>query len=173
MDQIAPLPIEPRIYVVRGHKVMLGSDLAEIFGVPAFRLNESVKRNKERFPEDFSFQLTQEEFAVLTSQIAMSKPAGRGGRRTLPYAFTEHGALMLAGVLNSPRAVEMSIYIVRAFVRLRRMIVDHSELAAKLDEIERRVTEHDDSLGVLVDAVRQLMEPPPTPERPRIGFDAR
>ncbi len=173
MGTDAPLPIEPRIHVVRGQKVMLGPDLAAIFDVPAFRLNEAVKRNADRFPDDFVFQLVREELVALTSQSAMSKPMGRGGRRTLPYAFTEHGALMLASVLNSPRAVEMSIYVVRAFVRLRQAIAGHREIAAKLDEIEHRLAEHDDTLSLLVEAVRQLMQPPPAPDdRPRIGFTA-
>jgi hypothetical protein len=107
--------VERRIHVVRGQKVMLDSDLAEVYGVPTFRLNEAVKRNRERFPPYFMFQLTNDEALVLTSQIAMSKP-GRGGRRTLPYAFTEHGVPMLSSVLNSPRAVQMNIVIIRAFV---------------------------------------------------------
>src|SRR4051794_576680 len=111
--------IDRRIYVVRGKKVMLDSDLAELYQVPTFRLNEAVKRNRDRFPEDFMFQLIAAEITALTSQIAMSKPVGRGGRRTLPYAFTEHGVAMLSSVLNSTRAVQMNIVIVRAFVRLR------------------------------------------------------
>jgi hypothetical protein len=111
--------IERRIYLIRGQKVMLDSDLAELYLVPTFRLNEAVKRNRARFPEDFMFQLTKEEATSLTSQIAMSKSEGRGGRRTLPYAFTEHGVAMLSSVLNSDRAVQMNILIIRAFVRLR------------------------------------------------------
>ncbi len=155
---------------------MLGPDLAEIFGVHAFRLNEAVKRNRERFPDDFMFQLKREELAILTSQIAMSKTAGHGGRRALPYAFTEHGALMLASVLNSPRAVEMCIFIVRAFVRLRAAIIGHKEILGRLEELEHKVSSHDKHLGVLIDAVRHLIVSPPPPpstpppDRPRIGF---
>ena len=165
--------VESRVFMVRGYRVMLDSDLAEIYGVTTKRLLEQMRRNADRFPKDFTFQLEREEFVDLRSQIATLK-LGRGRhRKYLPYVFTEHGTLMLASVLSSPRAVEMSIYVVRAFVRLREMIVDNKELAAKLAELEYRVTEHDESLAVLVDAVRQLMEPPPAPERPRIGFDAR
>jgi len=116
---------------------MLGVDLAELYGVLTWRLNEQVKRNQERFPIDFVFQLTTEENDALTSQIARSK-TGRGGRRTLPYAFTEHGAIMAAMVLNSPRAVEMSVHVVRAFVRLREMIASNKELAKRLDELEKK-----------------------------------
>src|ERR1022692_4471724 len=119
-----PAPVEligQRIYLLRGQKVMLDSDLAELYRVPTFRLNEAVKRNQERFPEDFMFQLLKEEAASLTSQIAMSNK-GRGGRRTLPYAFTEHGVAMLSSVLNSERAVQMNILIVRAFVKLREVL---------------------------------------------------
>ena len=151
-------PFESRIYSLRGVRVMLDVDLAEIYGVPTFRLNEAVKRNLKRFPKDFIFQLGAKDVACLTSQITMSKPVGRGGRRTRPYAFTEYGALMLASVLNSPRAVEMSIYVVRAFVRLRQLMIDNQELSAKLAGLERKVA----------GAVHQLMEPPPA--RPRIGF---
>ena len=169
-DEVStPVPIEARIYTVRGQRVMLGLDLAEIFGVPNFRLTEAVKRNRKRFPKDFTFQLTPEEVTILTSQIAISRP-GWGGRRAPPYAFTEHGAIMLASVLNSPRAVEMSIYVVRAFVQLRVMIVDHKELAARLEELEGKVSGHDQALQTIVAAVRQLTNPPPAPPRPRIGF---
>ncbi len=152
---------------------MLGPDLAEMFGVTGFRLNEVVKRNPGRFPENFCFQLAREELARLTSQIAMPKPPGRGGRRTLPYVFTEHGAIMLASVLNSPRAEQMSVYIVRAFVRLRAMVANDGEQSSRMDELERRIGGHDQTLQVLVAAIRQLVGPPsapPEPPRPRIGF---
>src|SRR6266702_7176666 len=122
-----PVPlelIERRIYVIRGQKVMLDTDLAELYQVATFRLNEAVKRNADRFPEDFMFQLTKEEADALTSQFAMSK-TGRGGRRTLPYAFTEHGVAMLSSVLNSDRAVRMNILIIRAFVQLRELLATH------------------------------------------------
>ena len=134
--------IQSRILVLRGQRVLLDRDLATLYGVPTFRLNEAVKRNADRFPDDFLFQLTPEELGSLTSQFAMSKP-GRGGRRTLPWAFTEHGALMAATILNSPRAVQMSLVVIRAFVRLRQLLVNQKALAAKLAELDARVGAHD------------------------------
>jgi hypothetical protein len=160
--------IEQKIFFVRGQKVMLDVDLAGLYGVTTKRLNEQVKRNLERFPEDFMFQLTAEEADSLRSQFATSN-AGRGGRRYLPFAFTEHGAVMLASVLNSPQAVEVSVYVVRAFVRLREVLATHTELAHKLNELERKVGAHDEAIKSLVTAIRQLMQPPPTKRR-RIGF---
>lgn len=163
--------IERRIYLIRGHRVMLAADLAELYGVVTWRLNEQVKRNKNRFPDDFVFQLTPEEDKALTSQFARSKP-GRGGRRTLPYAFTEHGAIMAAMVLNSPRAVAMSVHVVRAFVRLREMLASNKELARKLAELERKVASHDGDIQNLFEAIRRLMAPTKS-ERRRIGFEVR
>lgn len=160
--------IEQRILLIRGKKVILDSDLARIYAIPTFRLNEAVKRNLARFPEDFMFQLTSEEYKVLTSQIAISK-TGRGGRRTLPYVFTEHGAMMAANVLKSERAVRMSVYVVRAFVKLREMFATHVELAQKLSELERKVGRHDEDIRAIVDAIRQLTTLSDKP-RPRIGF---
>jgi ORF6N domain len=160
--------IESRILLIRGHKVMLDSDLAELYGVTTKRMNEQAKRNKERFPADFMFQLTFEETKSLRSQIATSN-RGRGGRRYRPYAFTEHGAIMAAGVLNSHRAVEVSVYVVRAFVKLREMLRTHKELARKLAELEKRIEGHDEDIMALVEAIRQLMEPPEKPSK-RIGF---
>ena len=131
-NAIVPLErIESRILLIRGHKVMLDSDLAELYVVTTKRLNEQVKRNRQRFPADFMFQLTSDEATNLRSRIATSKQ-GRGGRRYRPYAFTEHGAIMAASVLNSHRAIEVSIYVVRAFVKLREMLRTHKELARKL-----------------------------------------
>ena len=147
----------------------LDRDLAALYGVPTFRLNETVKRNADRFPADFRFQLTAEESGRLTSQSAISKP-GRGGRRTLPWAFTEHGALMAATILNSPRAVQMSVVIVRAFVRLRQLLVNHKALSAKLNELDARVGAHDEQLAAIVDAVRQLAAPDGPRHRRKIGF---
>jgi len=159
--------IENRILLLRGQRVMLDSDLAELYGVPTFRLNEQVKRNRERFPADFMFQLTFKEFRALISQFAISK--GRGGRRKSPYAFTEHGAIMAANVLNSPRAVEMSVLVVRAFVRLREMLASNRELARKLEELEQRIAGHDEDIKALVIAIRNLMSPQAkTPKQ--IGF---
>jgi len=160
------LVVESRIFVLRGQKVILDSDLAELYGVPVKRLNEQIKRNRERFPQDFMFQLSAEEQQSLRSQNATSK---RGGRRYLPYAFTEHGAIMAATVLNSERAVEMSVFVVRAFVRLREMLSTNQQLSGKIDELERRLDTHDASIQDLIEAIRELMEPPPASGRP-IGF---
>jgi len=159
-----------RIHLVRGQKVMLDADLAELSGVPTKRFNEQVKRNFDRFPADFMFQLADEEYAALRSQIATSN-TGRGGRRYAPYVFTEHGAIMAATILNSPKAVEMSVFVVRAFVQLREMISTHKELAAKLDELDRKVSSHDQAIAGLIDAIRQLMTSPAQKKR-GIGFMA-
>jgi hypothetical protein len=163
--------IERLIYLVRGQKVMLDSDLAEIYGVPTHRLNEQVRRNISRFPSDFAFQLTRQEFANLISQIAISRQR-HGGRRKLPYVFTEHGAIMLASVLNSPVAVEASVRVVRAFVRLREMLSSNRELAQKLAELERKFEGHDAALRNLFEAIRQLLMPP-KPSRHKIGFHVK
>ena len=166
-----PLAIEAiagRIVLLRGQRVMLDADLAALYGIPTGRFNEAVRRNLARFPADFMFQLTNQELAALRSQIAISN-AGRGGRRYVPYAFTEHGAIMAANVLASPRAIEMSVHVVRAFVRLREMIGTNKELARKLDELERKLTTHDQAIAGLIDAIRELMSPPEPKRRP-IGF---
>ena len=130
--------LDELIREVRGQKVILDTDLARIYGIPTFRLNEAVKRNRERFPEDFMFPLTGAEAAALTSQFAISKK-GRGGRRTLPYAFTEHGAIMAANVLNSSHAVQMSVFVVRAFLKMRALLGDKRELAQKLVSLEKEL----------------------------------
>ena len=169
--------LENLIYVARGQRVMLDSDLARIYGIPTFRFNESVKRNRRRFPEDFMFRLTHEEAEALTSQFAMSKK-GRGGRRTLPYAFTEYGAIMAANILNSERAVTMSVYVVRAFIKMREILATNKALAEKLDQLERQLTErlnvHERAIAEIIEQMRRLMAPPPEPEPPkrRIGFRA-
>jgi len=160
--------IEQRIFLIRGQKVMLDADLAELYGVETRVLNQAVKRNPGRFPKDFLFQLTAAEAVVLRSQAVMSKP-GRGGRRHRPYAFTEHGALMAASVLNSQRAVKASIYVVRAFVKLREMLATHRVLASRLAELERKLDTHDRQILTLIDAIRELMAPP-EPKRKPIGF---
>ncbi|NJD61160.1 MAG: ORF6N domain-containing protein [Deltaproteobacteria bacterium] len=145
---------------------MLDADLAELYGVSTKRLNEAVRRNATRFPEDFMFQLSREEDVSLRSQIATLK-VGRGQhRKFLPYAFTEQGVAMLSGVLHSPRAVQVNIAIMRAFVRMRRMLVSHAELARKVDSLEKQ---YDEQFRMVFDAIRALMEPPKTPRR-RIGF---
>ena len=159
--------IESRIFVIRGQKVMLDADLAELYGVETKRLNEQVSRNRERFPEDFMFQLTAEEFANLKSQFATSS---WGGRRKLPYVFTEHGAIMAASVLNSPRAIEISVHVVRAFVRLRELVAGNKELAQKLNQLERKVGAHDRAIAELINAIRQLMTPVDPKKKRPIGF---
>ena len=168
-QHVVPLErVERAILILRGHRVILDSDLAALYGVETRRLNEQVKRNEARFPEDFAFQLTPEEFDHLKSQVATSSRQW-GGRRKLPFAFTEHGALMAASVLNSPKAVEMSILVVRAFVRLRQILASNRQLAAKLNELERRIAAHDKNIVALFQAVRSLMAVPEKPKR-RIGF---
>ena len=162
------IPVESRILMLREQKVILDSDLAELYGVPVKRLNEQVKRNQERFPADFMFRLNAEESESLRSQHATSK-TGRGGRRYAPYAFTEHGAIMAATVLNSERAVEMSVFVVRAFVRLREMLATNQQLASKIDELEQRLDTHDASIQELIEAIRELMTPEPGTGR-KIGF---
>ncbi|HZE27295.1 MAG TPA: ORF6N domain-containing protein [Terriglobales bacterium] len=159
------IPVESRILVLRNHKVLLDTDLAELYGVSVKRLNEQVKRNQERFPSDFMFQLTAAEHEALRSQSA-----GRGGRRYPPYAFTEHGAIMAATVLNSERAVEMSVFVVRAFVRLRELLATNRELAGKIDELERRLDTHDTSIQDLIEAIKELMVPQ-DPTGRQIGFE--
>lgn len=163
--------VQHLIHTIRGLRVMLDADLAELFDIPTKRFNEQVKRNIARFPEDFLFQLTLREFESLRSQNATSKE-GRGGRRYLPHAFTEHGAIMAATILNTPRAIEMSMFIVRAFVRLRELLSTHKQLAAKFDELENKVMSHDRDISMLINAIRQLMTPPVQKKR-QIGFLSR
>src|SRR5438128_7879269 len=160
--------VESRILVLRGHKVILDADLAELYGVEVKRLNQQVKRNIDRFPGDFVLQLSSAQYESLRLQIATSKE-GRGGRRYLPYAFTEHGAIMAATVLNSKRAIQMNIFVVRAFVRMREALAANQQIAAKLRELEQRLENHDGTIQELVAAIRELMIPPP-PNRRRIGF---
>lgn len=164
--QILPATVSPRdaITRVRGDAVILDTDLAALYGVPVKRLNEQVRRNPDRFPEPFMFRLTVSEWERLRSQIATSKD--RGGRRYLSYAFTEHGAIMAANVLNSAQAIQMSVAVVTAFVKLRRMALSVTGLARKVDELERR---YDKQFKVVFDAVRRLMSQP-EPLRKRIGF---
>lgn len=152
--------IESRITILRQQKVILDKALAEIYGVTVKRLNQQVNRNRGRFPADFMFQLKASEFAALRLQIATSK-IGRGGRRFLPFVFTEHGAIMAATVLNSDQAVEMSVFVVRAFVRLRAMLATNKELAGKIEELEKNLAKHDESIQEIVRLIKRLMEPPP------------
>src|SRR5438132_13327677 len=164
------------IHTIRGMRVMLDRDLAKIYGVPTFRFNEAIKRNRHRFPTDFMFQLTREEFDSLTSQNAISK-RGRGGRRTRPYAFTEHGALQAANVLRSPRAVQMSVFVIRAFVKMRETLLGTRELAQKLAVLEKKLTSrldvHEAAIVEVLQELMQILNPPSEPEPPprrRIGF---
>lgn len=164
--------IESQIFLIRGQKVMLDADLAELYGVETKRFNEQVRRNSERFPEDFMFQLTAEEFVNLRSQIATSNNSvgnttGRGGRRHLPYAFTEHGAIMAASVLNSPRAVEASVQVVRAFVQLRQILASNSELSGKLAALEKK---YDIKFRAVFEAIHELMTPSDHKKKRPIGF---
>jgi hypothetical protein len=172
MSSLAKLDnVEAAIYLVRGERVMLDSDLAAIYGTSTTRLNEQLRRNRRRFPEDFAFQLSPEELKRLISQIATSKK-GRGGRRKLPWVFTEHGAIMLASVLNSPVAIQASVRVVRAFVGLREMVASDAQLGGKLKELERRLDSHDLAIVDLFAALKRLLEPPAKPKR-EIGFHVR
>jgi hypothetical protein len=161
-------PIEDLILLIRGQRVMLDADLAELYGVPTKVFNQAIKRNAERFPEDFMFQLTPAELTNLRSQIVTSR-SDWGGRRYLPYVFTEHGAIMAANVINSERAIEISVYVVRAFVKLREMFAGHKEMARKLTELENRLDTHDHAIHSIITTLKQLMNPPPKPQK-QIGF---
>jgi phage regulator Rha-like protein len=161
--------VESRILILRHQRVILDVDLAELYGVTVKRLNQQVTRNQERFPSDFTFQLNSKEHEALRLQFATSKK-GRGGRRYPPYAFTEHGAIMAATVLNSKRAVQMSVFVVRAFVRLREMLATNRRLAGKIDELENRLDTHDSAILDLIVAIKELMTPK-QPPRLRIGFE--
>jgi len=163
-----PFVVESRILFLRGQRVILDSDLAELYRVPARQLNQQVKRNPARFPPDFVFRISRKEQAILRSQIVISSVEW-GGRRYLPYAFTEHGATMAATVLNSKQAIQMSLFVVRAFIRLREMLAINRQLTAKVDELERKLQTHDSAIGDLIQAIRDLSAPEPQ-VRKRIGF---
>ena len=163
--------IEKSIYLIRGQKVMLDRDLAELYGVETGALNRAVKRNIQRFPEDFMFQITDKEEERLRCQIGISK-RGRGGRRYLPYAFTEQGVAMLSSVLRSKRAIEVNITIMRVFVQLRNMIASHDRLATRLSEIERRLEDHDEEIRSIFEAIHNLISIPEKP-RKKIGFEVK
>jgi hypothetical protein len=188
-DAVVPIEqLDRFIHEIRGRKVMLDADLALIYAVPTKALNQAVKRNADRFPEDFVFQLTPGEFEALmhpteTPNLRSQSVASRahGGRRYLPYAFTEHGAIMAATILNSPRAVQMSVFVVRAFVKMREMLLSQRDMAAKLRELERKLTERlDTHETAIVDVLREVMlllnppdEPPPPAGTPRISRERR
>jgi len=159
--------IDNVIHLIRGEKVILDVDLASLYGVETRVLVQSVKRNVQRFPKDFMFRLSSGEFDSLRSQFVISK--SRGGRRYVPYVFTEHGAIMAANMLNSRRAVRMSVFVVRAFVKLRQTALQYKELAAKIAELERKVGTHDQAIASTIAAIRQLMSSP-AHERKQIGF---
>ncbi len=167
----ALVPVEDiahRIHTIRGQRVMLDSDLAILYGVTTKQLNQAVRRNRRRFPSDFVFRLTLDEASNLKSQLVTSSSQW-GGRRKLPNAFTEHGAVMAAMVLNAARAVQMSVFVVRAFLRLREWVAGQAELGARLAELERRVGEHDRDLKAIIQTIRGMLDTP-APPRKQIGF---
>jgi len=157
-QQLSIIPDEAvinKIYLVRGQKVMIDCDLAELYGIETGRLNEQVKRKSERFPKDFMFQLTETEFSNLKSQIAISS---WGGRRTLPYVFTEHGVLMLSSVLNSDLAIKVNIQIVRVYNRIRNMLATHEDLLSKFDQLETKLADHDNKIMLILEYLKQFEE---------------
>jgi hypothetical protein len=158
--------ISSRIYLIRDKKVMLDHDLAELYQVETRRLNEQVKRNTDRFPEDFMFQLTEQEWENLKSQNATSS---WGGRRKPPYAFTEHGVLMLSSVLNSSRAIAVNIRIMRIFTKIREMMLTNKDILRKLEQLEQKVYKHDEDVEIIFSHLKELLNPP-TPPRKRIGY---
>ena len=184
-------PLTGRIFTIRGRRVILDADLARLYGVTTKRFNESVKRNVDRFPADFAFQISEAEFAEIRSQIATSSSvdleavganwsqfatsskANRRGKSYTPWAFTEHGAVMAANVLRSAKAVEMSVYVVRAFVRMREELMTNSEILKRLAHIDKSLIEHDTALQILWQRLQPLLAPPPEIPKPRIGFRAR
>jgi hypothetical protein len=185
-----PHSLEPLIRVVRNQRIILDADLARLYGVPTKRFNEAFKRNQQRFPDDFAFQLTAAEFTSLRSQIATSSmpsvESGRnkqnrsqivtsshGGRRYLPWAFTEHGAVMAANILHSERAIHMSVFVVRAFVRLREQIAANRAILKRLAEIDKTLLEHDTALLDLYEKLLPLLQPVADPPQRRIGFQSK
>ena len=166
------VPIERiarRILFIGGRKVLLDTDLAELYGVTTKRFNEQVRRNLARFPADFMFRLTPEQWRSLRSQIATLETGPGKHRKYIPWAFTEHGAIMAATILNSPRATQTAVYVVRAFVRLRELLISNRELAKRLDKHEKKLSAHDQAIGALVTTLQDLLTPA-TPNRRRIGF---
>lgn len=166
---VSPEEILARIFIVRERKVMLDSDLACLYGVPTHVLNQAVKRNLDRFPLDFMFQVSKKEAENLISQIVISRRDGWGGRRHLPYVFTEQGVAMLSSILNSPRAIHVNIEIMRTFSKIREMLLSHKDLSRKIDEMEKK---YDKNFSVVFEALRKLLSPPPGPKR-EIGFHVK
>jgi len=166
-----PIVTKPRLRIltIRGQRVVMDSDLARIYGVPTGRFNEAVKRNLKRFPADFSFLVSREEYEALISQNAISKP-GRGGRTKLPRLFTEHGALMAASILKSDRAIAMSVYVIRAFVEIRETLASNASILKRLAEIDKTLVLHGSSLSDIYHKLLPLLSPPPDPPRRQIGF---
>ena len=161
--------IAQKIFVIRGQKVMFDHDLAELYKVPTKSPNLAVKRNISRFPEDFMFQLKRHEVEALRFQIETSKQ-GRGGRRYLPYVFTEQGVAMLSSVLHSERAVQVNIQIMRTFTKLKEFIMNHRELSIRLDTLEKKFGEHDEKIRIIFEVIKRLLDAPPEPKKGRIGF---
>ncbi len=171
-NQIIPSEIiERKIFLIRGRKVILDFHLAGLYNIETKILNKAVARNSDRFPEDFMFRLNRKEWETLRFHFGTSNK-GRGGRRYLPYAFTEHGAVMAASILNSPEAVKASIFVVRTFVKIREILSTHKELAQKLKELELRIDQHDEDIKSIIDALNQLLSPPPEPKR-KMGFQVK
>jgi len=186
LEKYVTQPIEQMIMTIHGQRVILDADLARIYGVPTRRLNEQVRRNADRFPPDFAFVLTGQEVANLKSQFATSSygrnrsqfatGSTHGGRRKLPIVFTEHGVIMAANLLRSKRAIQMSVFVVRAFIRMRQMLISQRDLARKLAELEKELTArldvHEAAINEMFQQIRRLLSPPPEPEKPkrRIGF---
>lgn len=167
-NEIAVELVATKIMLIRGKRVMLDCDLAEMYGVKTKVFLQSVKRNAKRFPDDFMYQLTKQEVVILRSQNVTSR---WGGRRYLPYVFTEQGVAMLSTVLNSERAIQVNIAIMRAFVKLRELLLTHKDLAQKLEELERKYQLHETDIQVIFEAIRKLLEPPPEPPKPRFGLN--
>ena len=163
---IAAERILSKIYFIRGHKVILDQDLADLYNVPTKRLNEQVKRNIDRFPIDFMFQLTEDEFESLRSQFATSN---WGGRRVVPYAFTEHGVLMLSSVLKSEQAIKVNIQIMRIYTKMRELLMTNQEILLKLEQLERKVDGHEEEIQLIFTYLKRLLDSPAEP-RPRVGF---
>lgn len=170
MSEFIPLErIESKILLIRGQKVLLDRELAELYGVPTKVFNQAVRRNAKRFPKDFMFQLDHQEFTDLRSQIVTSS-LGHGGRRYMPYVFSEHGAIMAATILNSPKAIDVSVLIVRAFVRMREIFSSNAQFAKKLAELEERLDKHDENTLVIMATLRKLISKPEGSKKQKIGF---
>ncbi len=169
-NAVSPIAIHDQIYLIRGRRVMLDFELAALYGVTTSAFNQAVGRKLERFPDDFMFQLKREEFVDLISQSVISKSEGRGGRRKMPYAFTEQGVAMLSSVLNSARAVEVNIAIMRVFVKVKQTLLDTAELALKMEQLERAVAEHNGQIDILFKAINELLAPPEPKKKYPLGF---